>query len=589
MGEAKGLSTAKNSMNIWFQEIRVETSRRTQSMAEQATRVGDIASRLRFAFDSGHIWLGESRMILLHGAAMTALRKELIDSLGVDRARGVLMRMGFASGARDAEWARKLYPDASPTELLSTGPALHMLEGMVRCTTDHMEMDIAKGVFSGEFTWEASFEADAHMQLFGLSPEPACWMQLGYACGYSSTLMGRFILYRETQCAAAGASCCKIAGRPADEWTGVEAELKYFEPDSVADHILALQDQVQSLRYSIDNDLNTDNLVGVSPGFKQAAGLLKRAAHSQVTVLLLGETGVGKEMFARALHNVSSRAEHPLITVNCAALPEQLIESELFGVEKGAFTGAQQSRPGRFERAHGGTLFLDEVGELSPSAQAKLLRVLQEGELERIGDVRTRKVNVRVVAATNIDLAQAVERRRFRRDLYYRLNIYPVTIPPLRERKEDIALLAQRFLEKYLARHSKKVLGITDQAMHALKQYSWPGNVRELENVIERGVILAASGGRIDLSELFPSLTSEVKQRQLTALARDGSILRQDDGTVGAFLDYVLKNRVSLDDVESVLLNAAVQRTQGNYSSAARMLGMTRPQFAYRLKKHGIV
>jgi transcriptional regulator with GAF, ATPase, and Fis domain len=345
---------------------------------------------------------------------------------------------------------------------------------------------------------------------------------------------------------------------------------------------------VPSLRYSLDNDLDTDDLVGVSPGFKQATGLLKRAANSQVTVLLLGETGVGKEMFARALHKVGNRAEHPLIAVNCAALPEQLIESELFGVEKGAFTGAQQSRPGRFERAHGGTLFLDEVGELSASAQAKLLRVLQEGELERIGDTRTRKVDVRVVAATNVDLAQAVEEGRFRRDLYYRLNIYPVTIPPLRERKEDIALLAQRFLEKYLVRHSKKVLGITDQAMHALKQYSWPGNVRELENVIERGVILAPGGGRIDLSDLFPSVTSEVKKQQLAALARDGSVLKRDAGTVSDFLDYVLKNQVSLENVESVLLEAAVERSKGNYSSAARMLGMTRPQFAYRMKKHNL-
>jgi transcriptional regulator with GAF, ATPase, and Fis domain len=463
-----------------------------------------------------------------------------------------------------------------------------MLEGMVCGTTDHMEMDIAKGVLLGEFTWTASFEADAHIQLFGLSPDPCCWMAVGYACGYSSTLMGKFILYRETQCAAAGAPCCKITGRPADEWTGVEDELKYFEPDSVADHILALQDQVQSLRYSIDNDLDTDSLVGVSPGFKEATGLLKRAAKSQVTVLLLGETGVGKEMFARALHKVGNRAEHPLIAVNCAALPEQLIESELFGVEKGAFTGAQQSRPGRFERAHGGTLFLDEVGELSASAQAKLLRVLQEGELERIGDTRTRKVDVRVVAATNVDLAQAVAEGRFRRDLYYRLNVYPVTIPPLRERKEDIALLAQRFLEKYLVRHSKKVLGITDQAMHALKQYNWPGNVRELENVIERGVILAPAGRRIDLSDLFPSVTSEVKQQHLVALARDGSVLKRDAGTVNDFLDYVLKNQVSLDDVESVLLKAAVERSKGNYSSAARMLGMTRPQFAYRMKKHNL-
>ena len=564
----------------------METIRQAPDTKDGEMGVGDLASRLRFAFDSGHIWLGESRMLLLHGAALTALRKELIDSLGVDRARGMLLRIGYASGARDAEWARKLYPGASDSELLGIGPALHMLEGVVRCTPERMDLDIEHGRFFGQFTWHASFEADSHMHLFGRSDEPVCWMQLGYASGYSSALMGRFILFRETQCAAAGAPCCRITGRPASEWPDAENELKYFEPDPVANQILALQDQLQSLRHSIDDDLHTDDLVGASAGFKQAAGLLKKAAQSQVTVLLQGETGVGKEMFARALHNVSPRAARPFVTINCAALPEQLIESELFGVEKGAFTGAQQSRPGRFERAHGGTLFLDEVGELSASAQAKLLRVLQEGELERIGDTRLRKVDVRVVAATNVDLEQAVEERRFRKDLYYRLNIYPVTIPPLRERKDDIALLAQRFLEKHSARHNKKVVGISDEALLALRLYPWPGNVRELENVIERGVILARPASSIDSSDLFPSVTSEIRKRQLAALGRDGSLRRRDTPTVDAFLDHVLANGVALDDVESLLLHAALARANGNYSSAARMLGMTRPQFAYRLRKH---
>lgn len=566
----------------------METMKTIDSIeASSPANVSEIASRLRFAFDSGHIWLGETRMILLHGAAITALRKELIDSLGIDRARGVLTRMGYASGASDAAWARKLYPDATETELLAMGPQLHTLEGIVCVRNGKLTIaiDIAKGIFYGEFTWESSFEADAHTQLYGLSSEPACWMQLGYACGYSSTLMGKFILYKETECSAAGARHCQIIGRPADEWPDAQASLKYFQPDSVADHIMALQTQVQNLRYSIDDDLHTDDLVGTSPSFRQAAGLLKKAAASQVTVLLLGETGVGKERFARALHNVSSRADRPFVAVNCAALPEQLIESELFGVEKGAFTGAQQSRPGRFERAHGGTLFLDEAGELSASAQAKLLRVLQEGELERIGDSRTRKVDVRVVAATNVNLSQAVEEGRFRKDLYYRLNIYPVTIPPLRERKDDIALLVQRFLDKYGVRHSKNIVGVTDQVMHAFKQYSWPGNIRELENVIERGIILAQEGGRIDLADIFPAITAEPGKPRHSGLTKDGSVLKQDEGTVEAFLDYVQKNKVSLDDVESVLLKAAMARADGNLSSAARALGMTRPQLAYRLKK----
>jgi len=549
--------------------------------------IGDLASRLRFVFDAGHIWLGESRMILLHGASLTALRKELIDSLGIDRARGLLLRIGYASGARDAEWARKLYPEASDTELLAIGPTLHMLEGIVRCTPDRMELDVEHGRFYGEFTWHASFEADAHMHLFGRGDEPACWMQLGYASGFSSELMGCFIHFRETQCAATGAPCCRIVGRPANEWTDAERELRYFEPDSISDHILALQERVQSLRCAMDHDLRTDDLVGDSPGFKQAAQLLKRAANSQVTVLLEGETGVGKDLFARALHNVSPRAAQPFVAINCAALPEALIESELFGVEKGAFTGAQQSRPGRFERANGGTLFLDEVGELSAPAQAKLLRVLQQGEVERIGDTRTRRVDVRVVAATNVDLQQAVHERRFRADLFYRLNVYPVTIPPLRERKEDIALLAQRFLGKCGVRHEKNVIGISDEALHALKAYDWPGNVRELENVIERGVILAPPGGRIELADLFPSISSGLnRRRNLAALSRDGSVRRDDDQVVGAFLDYVLDRSVGLDGVEQVLLKAAIERTEGNVASAARLLGMTRPQFAYRLKRH---
>lgn len=553
--------------------------------AHSPVSASELASRLRFAFETGHIWLGETRMILLHGAALIALRKELIDSLGADRARGVLTRMGYASGASDATWARKLYPGATETELLAMGPQLHTLEGIVCSRNGKLSIDSVEGVFYGEFDWDSSFEADAHVKLYGMSAEPACWMQLGYACGYVSTLMGKFILFHETACAAAGAPHCHIVGRPADEWPDAQASLRYFEPDSVADHIMALQTQVQNLRYSIDDELQMDDLIGVSPSFRQAASLLKKAAASQVTVLLLGETGVGKERFARALHNISRRADRPFIAVNCAALPEQLIESELFGVEKGAFTGAQQSRPGRFERAHGGTLFLDEAGELCASAQAKLLRVLQEGELERIGDSHTRKVDVRVVAATNVDLAQAVAEGRFRKDLYYRLNIYPVTIPPLRERKDDIALLVQRFLDKYGVRHSKKVIGVTDQVMHALKQYSWPGNIRELENVIERGIILAQEGGRIDLADIFPAITVDAGQPRLSALARDGSVLKQDEETVEAFLDYVQKNKVSLDDVESVLLKAAMARAGGNLSSAARSLGMTRPQLAYRLKK----
>jgi len=556
--------------------------------ADFSQRLDALASRLRFSVATGHIWLGEQRMLLLHGASVAALRKELIDSLGVDRARGVLLRMGFASGARDAAWARELYPDASDTELLAMGPMLHTLEGIVRARSDSMTMDVARGIFRGEFTWEDSYEADVHCQLFGISTEPACWMQLGYASGYSTALMGRMILYRETACRAAGAHECHIVGRTTDEWPDAAEQLKYFEPDSVAEDILRLQDEVKNLRGSLDGNTCGSDLVGQSPAFVASWELIRKAAPSQVTVLLLGETGVGKEMFARALHGSGPRASAAFVAMNCAAMPESLIESELFGVEKGAFTGAHQSRPGRFERAHGGTLFLDEVGELTASAQAKLLRVLEEGEVERVGDVRTRRVDVRVIAATNVDLENAVAQGRFRRDLYYRLNVYPITIPPLRERTEDIPELVKCFVERYGARHSKRVPGVTDRALHALRHYAWPGNVRELENVIERGVILASAGSYIDRSDLFPSIAAEPRRQRMQGLGRDGRMLSHDEDTVSNFLDYVASKKASLDDVERILLDAAVERAGGNLSSAARALGITRPQLAYRLKKREV-
>jgi transcriptional regulator with GAF, ATPase, and Fis domain len=257
-------------------------------------------------------------------------------------------------------------------------------------------------------------------------------------------------------------------------------------------------------------------------------------------------------------------------------------------VEKGAYTGAQHSRPGRFERAHGGTLFLDEVGELSPAAQAKLLRVLQEGEFERIGDSRTRKVNVRLVAATNVELQQAVDAGKFRADLYYRLNIFPIRIPSLREREEDIPALVNRFLEKYTALHGKRVTGITDRALKALRNYDWPGNIRELENIIERGVIIASNDTYIDLPNLFPGLEVDASPATLSHATNptSPSTPHTTNLNLDQLLDQLLDQNIPLTQLENRLLDKAVDRTRGNLASAGRMLGLTRPQMAYRLKKY---
>ncbi len=530
-----------------------------------------LRERLRFLPESGEIWLDEQRLIMVHTEAMGELRRELIESIGRDRARGVLTRMGYGTGRRDARFVRRMYPDINDNEAFVLGPSLHNLEGIVNVIPIRFRMDAVSGVCDGEFIWENSFEAAVHRKLFGLEPEPACWMQIGYACGYTSELFGSTVLFRETECMARGDPHCRIVGRPEKDWPDAEQDMKYFRQDSLADRLLELQSQVEHLRYSLQSERSNEELVGAAESFRRTCDMVDKVAPSQVTVMLLGETGVGKEMFGHRIHQLSARSRGPFVAVNCAAIPEDLIESELFGVERGAFTGASRSRPGRFERAHGGTLFLDEVAELSAGAQAKLLRVLQEGEFERVGDVATRKVDVRLIVATNVDLREAVDRGRFRADLFYRLNTYPVLVPPLRERRSDIPLLVERFVDQYSVQHGKKIPGVSAEAMQALAAHNWPGNIRELQNMIERGVILTTSGNAISADNLFSSFDR--------VPATSGA------DSLGSLVDVALADNVSLGEVEALLMNEAVRRSGGNLSKAARMLGMTRPQLAYRLRK----
>jgi len=543
----------------------------------------DLRARVHFS-ETGQIWLHEHRMLLVHAEAQASLRKELIDTLGMDRAQGLFTRMGYASGVRDAELARIRAQDCNDIEAFMTGPQLHTLEGIVRVTPIRLELDRVAGKFYGEFLWENSWEGQWHRHYYGIHAEPVCWTQIGYACGYSSAFMGRPILYKEVECVGTGNNNCRIIGKPIEEWEDADEYKHFFNRESIADQLFDLQTQVVQLRSSIGEKekLPTD-MVGDSPKFRAAYELLKQAAGTRISVLLLGETGVGKEMFARSLHDLGPRRDAPFVAINCAAIPHDLVESELFGVEKGAYTGALVSRPGRFERADGGTLFLDEIADLPLPAQSKLLRVLQESELERLGDQKTRKINVRVVAAANTDLQQLVRERKLRSDLYYRLNAYQIEIPPLRERKEDIPLLAKRFLAKYSIIHAKKLRGFTDKAKRALLTYDWPGNIRELQNMVERGVILAPSGTRIEVNHLF-SPCSEEHAREFGLDVKGG--LGVGRGESGKNLcEAVLNGVLTLEQVESMLLETAVDKAHGNLSSAARMLGVTRPQLAYRLKR----
>ncbi|MCD6673632.1 MAG: sigma-54-dependent Fis family transcriptional regulator [Burkholderiaceae bacterium] len=552
--------------------------------ANEAVRADDLRAQVHFCSETGQIWLREHRMLLVHAEAQALLRKELIDTLGMTRARGLLMRMGYASGARDAELARTRSQNDSDLAAFMTGPQLHTLEGIVRVVPLRLELDRSAGHFYGEFRWENSWEGQWHRHYYGTHDEPVCWTQIGYACGYTSTFMGRPILYKEVQCSGMGDEHCRIVGKPIDQWDDAEEHQQFFNRESIAEQLLDLQTQVVELRSKIDERQGLEpDIAGNAPAFRKAFELLRTAAGSRIAVLLLGETGVGKELFARALHRMSDRRAKPFVALNCAAMPNDLVESELFGVEKGAYTGAQVARAGRFERADGGTLFLDEIGDLPLPAQSKLLRALQEGEIERVGDHRTRRVDVRVVAATNCRLQDAVREGRFRSDLYYRLNAFQIEIPPLRERKEDIPLLAKRFLAEQCAIQGKKLLGFSDKAKRSLLSYGWPGNIRELRNVVERGVLLAPPATRVEVHQLFASQPDD-----------DGRSLSVDaSGALGVLgwepgrelSEAVFNGTLTLDQVEAMLLETAVDKARGNLSSAARMLGLSRAQLAYRLKR----
>jgi two-component system response regulator HydG len=309
-------------------------------------------------------------------------------------------------------------------------------------------------------------------------------------------------------------------------------------------------------------------IIGTSLAWRRTMEMVTQAAPSEATVLLLGDSGTGKELLARAIHEHSARATRPLVAINCAAIPESILEAELFGYEKGAFTGATASREGRFEAAHGGTLFLDEIGELSRHVQVKLLRVLQEQEIERLGDSgRSRPVDIRLIAATNVDLAREVQEGRFREDLFYRLNVIPIRVPPLRDRRDDIPLLAQHFVQVYADKNGKRISGCTRRALDHLCDYAWPGNVRELENAIERAVVLSR-GATLDED----ALPAEI--RDATASGPGGPSLSFAVGT-------------PLSEIEMRVIRETLRHTRGDKRLAAKLLGIATRTIYRRLEASG--
>ncbi|MBV5286615.1 MAG: sigma 54-interacting transcriptional regulator [Methyloversatilis discipulorum] len=547
-----------------------------------------LAKNVHFAPDSGHILLFDQRMLLMHGFSVAALRHELVERLGLERTRELFTRMGYQQGVEDARCLRET-EGGDLTRTLALGPRLREIEGFVRNqAVDRMQFNTDSGEFWGDYYWQSSWEAEAHLQHFGISGSPACWMMTGYASGFTTTMMGRPILWRELECVAMGHARCRVIGRPLEECEDSADDLSFLR---IEDFVSAPRGRRAPGETAAAAGL--PDLVGASAGFNAVAHLIRRVAPTDATVLLLGESGVGKERFSKTLHAIGPRAKGPFIGVNCAAIPAELVEAELFGVERGAFTGAHASRPGKFERAHGGTLFLDEISSLPMPAQGKLLRALQEGEIERVGDTRVRPVDVRIVAAANRDLRAEVAAGRFREDLFFRLNVFPIEIPPLRERREDIPLMLNVFVERYAKRFGKHIAGLTQRAAEALWAYDWPGNVRELENIVERAVILADDGGNLDVQHLFSG--GERLTQPMFNLSAGGRLTRAADASasstdappdgIDAHIASLVDAGLRFDELEQRLLDHAMTRTGGNLSAAARLLGLRRGQFEYRAKK----
>lgn len=448
----------------------------------------DLSELLHRLPNSGIIQFMGQRVLLFDALALGLLREELIETLGMSTTRGILTRFGYAHGWRTAELMRRNHPDLF--EKSWTGPHLHALHGLVT-PEEHSRSD-AEGEALVTGIWHDSYEAEQHRLHFGIASEPTCWTLTGFASGYVSNRTGREVYFLETACCGMGAPVCKIEGRFKEKWDkSVEEQLSYYRMESVDTVLAELTAKLKGVEKKLKKrqrqlscfDLDDDLPCGScrSTAMQKTVDMAKRIAKTDSSVVISGETGVGKERIARFIHDESPRSTKPFVAINCGALTETLLESELFGYTKGAFTGAVKDTIGLFEAANGGTLFLDEIGEISPGMQVKILRVLQEREIRRIGESRTRPVDFRILSATNRNLTEEVTAGRFRQDLFYRLRVIELKLPPLRERDDDILPLARTILAESVQQTDRNITSFTPQAAKQLLNYHWPGNVRELK------------------------------------------------------------------------------------------------------------
>ncbi len=538
-------------------------------------RARDLRLDDLFAFEprGGIMTFAGERVLLFDAVALGLLRKQLIDSFGFHAARAVLTRFGYSHGWRTAETLHGALPWADEREWRIAGGRLHRLKGLV--TFEPVDASRRQGPEPfADAIWNDSYEAEQHLLHLGQATEPVCWTLTGFASGYLSRANGRAVYAIEEACRGRGDAACHMVGKELAEWGDtITPHLAFYETDCLEKSLELVQKALRRAESRLkraarslgeaDEDF-VSGMVARSEAMHRVVAMARRVAKSSATVLIYGESGVGKERIARLVHDASPRTGGPLVAINCAAMPESLLESELFGHVKGAFSGAVADRPGLFEAAKGGTLFLDEIGEVPVAMQAKLLRVLEEREVRRVGENRTRPIDVRIVAATHRDLAAAVREGSFRQDLYFRLRVVELRIPPLRERPDDVLPIARRVLAEAAAREGKPPKELGKGACRALLDHDWPGNVRELVNAMERAYILS-EGPRVEEGDLPPEIAGTQ-----AAHPRGG----EDDAR-------------TLAEVERDHILATLAAVGGNRARAAERLGIGVATLYRKIEQYG--
>jgi len=536
-------------------------------------RAEDLRLEELVDFSDGFVRLKGRRLVLHDMHAFAQLRKDLVKMLGPEHARTILTRFGYFWGQADSAAMQRLFTWESPVELAKASARLYAFQGVTKALLKVEEIDIETKQCRAEFSWHNSGEAEEHITEFGLGRNAACWILTGYASGYMSYSLGFKVYFIEDKCVVKGDALCTAYGKDESSWGELlTPHIKYFQSDDISGKIqyytnelkrkekeLAAERQKWRLRETKDDS----GFIEIkSRAFQKAVESAILVSRYDTSVLISGESGSGKEVLARYIHSRSSRGKNVFMAINCGALPETLLEGELFGYRAGAFTGAVHDRVGLFEEADGGSLFLDEIGELSSSVQVKLLRVLQEKEIMRLGENKTRKINARIIAASNRNLAEDIKAGRFREDLYYRLAVVEIEVPPLRERREDILPLARHFVKNFSKKLKIPQLRLDPSCIESLLSYDWPGNVRELENALERAAVFSLNG-------------------LVTAACLPQNILRFRQENAERY-----SVNMSLGELESAHIRAVMDMVNGNKTKAASILGIS-PVSLWRKLKTG--